>query len=117
MIRKLARSARAERSPNTQRPGVPDGSCVDAEGFVWNAVWEGYRVERWSPEGKLDRVIDVPVKKPTCCAFGGEDLATLFITSSRLGETDDDLRNQPQSGGLFPVQPGAAGCEDQPFAG
>ena len=102
---------------NTQSPGVPDGSCVDAEGFIWNVVWEGYRVERWSPEGKLDRVIDVPVKKPTCCAFGGENLATLFITSSRLGETDDELRNQPQSGGLFQVQPGARGIEDQPFGG
>jgi L-arabinonolactonase len=98
-------------------PGVPDGSCVDAEGCVWNAVWEGYRVERWSPDGRLDRVVEVPVKKPTCCAFGGLDLATLFITSSRLGESDDDLKREPTAGGLFAVKPGIAGLADTPFAG
>lgn len=102
---------------STHPPGMPDGSCVDAEGFLWNAVWEGYRVERWSPKGRLDRVIEVPVLKPTCCAFGGKDLATLFITSSRLGETDEDMNRQPHAGGLFQVRPGVRGIEDQPFAG
>jgi L-arabinonolactonase len=50
-------------------PGLPDGSCVDAEGGVWNAEWEGRRVVRVAPNGRIDRVIDVPVWKPTCCAF------------------------------------------------
>nr|WP_237684178.1 SMP-30/gluconolactonase/LRE family protein [Pseudaminobacter soli] len=102
---------------HTPDPGVPDGSCVDAEGFIWNAIWEGYRVERWSPDGRLDRVIDVPVKKPTCCAFGGEDLATLFITTSRQGETEDDLAREPLAGSLFQVRPGVRGLQDQPFGG
>jgi L-arabinonolactonase len=97
--------------------GVPDGSCVDAEGFIWNAVWEGYRVERRSPDGRLERVVEVPVKKPTCCAFGGSDLATLYITSSRLGETDTDLVREPNAGGLFSARPGLRGIADPPFAG
>ena len=88
----------------TPPPGVPDGSCVDSEGFVWNAVWEGYRVERYAPDGRLDRVIEVPVRKPTCCAFGGKDLSTLFITTSRLGETPEDLAREPLAGALFADQ-------------
>lgn len=98
-------------------PGVPDGSCVDAEGFVWNAVWEGYRVERWSPSGKLDQVIALPVKKPTCCVFGGPDLDTLFITTSRLLETQADLAREPGAGSIFSIKPGVRGVIDQPFAG
>jgi L-arabinonolactonase len=101
----------------TPPPGAPDGSCVDSEGYVWNAVWEGYRVERYSPDGRLDRVIELPVKKPTCCAFGGSDLSTLFITTSRLGESKDELAREPLAGALFAIRPGAVGCEDRPFAG
>jgi L-arabinonolactonase len=97
-------------------PGVPDGSCIDAEGFVWNAVWEGYRVERRAPDGRLDRVVEVPVRKPTCCSFGGRDLDTLFITSSRLGEGEEDLAREPEAGGLFAVRPGVRGVADTPFA-
>jgi L-arabinonolactonase len=96
--------------------GVPDGSCIDAEGFVWNAVWEGYRVERWSPDGRLDRTVEVPVRKPTCCTFGGADLDMLFITSSRLGESEADLAREPAAGGLFAVKPGVRGIPDIPFA-
>ena len=97
--------------------GVPDGSCVDSEGFLWNAVWEGYRVERRAPDGRLDRTIEVPVKKPTCCAFGGDDLATLYITTSRLAETPADLAREPMAGGLFSVWTGIRGGIDMPFAG
>jgi L-arabinonolactonase len=101
----------------TSPPGVPDGSCVDAEGFVWNAVWEGHRVTRYAPDGRVDRVVELPVKKPTCCAFGGADLSTLYITSSQLGETPADLVNQPLAGGLFALRPGVSGIADTPFAG
>lgn len=98
-------------------PGLPDGSCVDAEGGVWNAEWEGRRVVRVAPDGKIDRVIDVPVWKPTCCAFGGPDLDTLFITTSRLMSSEDVLANEPDSGGLFAVKPGIRGVIDAPFNG
>lgn len=97
--------------------GVPDGSCVDSEGFIWNAVWEGYRVERFAPDGRLDRTIEVPVQKPTCVAFGGADLDILFITTSRLGSSTEVLGREPQSGGLFAVRPGVKGLIDAPFAG
>jgi L-arabinonolactonase len=97
--------------------GVPDGSCVDAEGFVWNAVWEGYRVDRFSPDGRLDKTIEVPVRKPTCVAFGGQNLDILFITTSRLGSPSDLLEREPASGGLYAVRPGVKGLIDPPFAG
>ena len=101
---------------HTPQPGVPDGSCVDAEGNVWNAVWEGSRVERWSPDGHITAVIEVPVKKPTCVAFGGPDLDTLFITSSRLGDSPAYLADQPLAGHLFAVKPGVKGLVDADFA-
>lgn len=98
-------------------PGLPDGSCVDAEGGVWNAEWEGHRVVRAAPDGTIDRVIDVPVWKPTCCAFGGANLDTLFITTSRLMSDEEALTKEPSSGGLFAVKPGIFGVIDASFNG
>jgi len=98
-------------------PGLPDGSCVDAEGGVWNAEWEGHRIIRVAPNGEIDRIIDVPVWKPTCCAFGGPDLDTLFVTTSRLLSDEDALTKEPESGGLFAVKPGIRGVIDTPFKG
>lgn len=100
-----------------QEPGFPDGACVDAEGGVWSAEWEGRRVIRVAPTGEIDRVIDIPVWKPTCCAFGGAALDTLYITTSRLFSEDDILKDEPTSGGLFAVKPGFHGLADRPFAG
>lgn len=101
----------------SSEPGLPDGSCVDAEGGVWNAEWEGRRVVRVAPDGQIDKVIDVPVWKPTCCAFGGPDLDTLYITTSRLMSSSDVLEKEPESGGLFAVKPGIIGVIDAPFNG
>lgn len=98
-------------------PGLPDGSCIDAEGGVWNAEWEGRRVVRVAPDGKIDAIIDVPVWKPTCCAFGGPDLDTLYITTSRLMSDQAALEKEPVSGGLFAVKPGFRGVADTPFKG
>jgi len=98
-------------------PGLPDGSCVDAGGGVWNAEWEGRRVVRIAPDGKIDRVIEVPVWKPTCCTFGGPGLDTLFITTSRFMSDADVLEKEPHSGGLFAVKPGFRGVLDAPFGG
>lgn len=98
-------------------PGLPDGSCVDAEGGVWNAEWEGRRVIRVAPDGRIDRIIDLPTWKPTCCAFGGDDLGTLFITTSRLMSDAQALADDPHAGGLFAVRPGVKGVSDTPFNG
>ena len=65
---------------------------------------------------RYDRIA-LPVPKPTCCAFGGPDLATLYITTSRLGMTEDEIARAPLSGGLFAARPGFRGIEDIPFAG
>jgi len=98
-------------------PGLPDGSCVDAEGGVWNAEWEGGRVVRIDPNGQIDTVIEVPACKPTCCAFGGPKLDTLYITTSRLMSDEATLAREPNSGGLFAVKPGFTGLQDTPFGG
>lgn len=101
----------------TGEPGIPDGSCVDAEGYLWNAEWMGRRVIRVAPDGRIDRIVDVPVEKPTCCTFGGADLGTLYITTSRLGSTAQRLAEEPTSGGLFAIRPGVKGLADAPYAG
>ncbi|MDA8803197.1 SMP-30/gluconolactonase/LRE family protein [Amylibacter sp.] len=98
-------------------PGLPDGSCVDAEGGVWNAEWEGRRVVRMAPNGTIDQVIEVPVWKPTCCAFGGPNLDTLFITTSRFMSDEATIIKEPSSGGIFAVKPGIQGVIDTPFKG
>jgi L-arabinonolactonase len=99
------------------QPGLPDGSCVDAEGFVWNAQWNGRRVVRYAPDGRIDRIIDMPVLNPTCVAFGGANLDTLYITTARYRMTADQLAAEPASGALFATRPGVRGLPDAKFAG
>lgn len=98
-------------------PGLPDGSCTDAEGGVWNAAWEGGQVIRIAPDGTISHRIALPVPKATCCAFGGAALDILFMTTSRLGSSDRDLAAAPRAGALFAVRPGVKGLPDTPFAG
>jgi len=100
-----------------RRRGIPDGSCVDEEGCVWSAEWDGSAVVRWTPEGEIDRVIELPVPRPTCPAFGGPDLDTLYITTARLWMSEDEVAKAPLSGALFAIRPGVRGVLDAPFAG
>jgi sugar lactone lactonase YvrE len=101
-------------------PGHPDGMCVDSAGRVLTALWGGWGVEIYSPDGNLEGRIDVPVPQASCCAFGGADFKTLFITSARIGLTADALRDAPLSGAVFAVEmdipgmPGAACRPDSP---
>ncbi len=90
----------------------PDGSGIDAEGLLWNAQWRAWRVQRYRADGTVERSVAVPVKNPTCVAFGGPALDHLYIISSRLDHTDDELRNTPQAGGLFVCAPGVAGLQE-----
>lgn len=94
------------------RPGLPDGSAVDAEGFVWNAVWGGGAVIRLDPDGKVEREIRLPVSNPTCAAFGGEDLGTLFITTARFGLPPESLAREPLAGRMFACRPGVVGLPE-----
>ena len=86
---------------------TPDGGAVDAEGYLWNAQWGGARVVRYAPDGRIDRIVPMPVNQPTSCAFGGDDLEILYVTSA-WGELSDGAR-QAQPGGLFAFRPGVAG--------
>ena len=95
--------------------GVPDGSCVDAEGYLWNARWDGACVVRFTPEGKVDIVVDLPVGRVTSCAFGGPDLADLYITTGRYGMSDAELAAAPESGNLFVCRPGVKGLAAPEF--
>ncbi|MDR3527471.1 MAG: SMP-30/gluconolactonase/LRE family protein [Rhizomicrobium sp.] len=63
----------------------PDGACVDAEGYLWSAMWGGDCIVRYAPDGRIDRVLEVPVCQPTCVTFGGPNRELLFVTSARLG--------------------------------
>jgi L-arabinonolactonase len=99
------------------RPGIPDGSCIDAEGCIWNAEWDGSAVVRWTPDGRIDRVVELPVPRPTCVTFGGADYATLYITTARASLSEAQLAKAPLSGGLFALRPGVKGVADSPFAG
>lgn len=79
----------------------PDGSTVDAENYLWSAEWGGRRLVRYSPEGEENFVLPTTVSQPTCMAFGGDDMNILFVTSARIGLSDEALAAQPEAGNLF----------------
>jgi len=81
----------------------PDGSAIDVDGYLWNAQWAGSRVVRYAPDGTIDRVVSLPVSRPTSCAFGGPDLRTLYVTTARQGLSDAALDRQPMAGSLFAI--------------
>lgn len=94
--------------------GRPDGSTLDAEGMLWIAMFEGGCVTRWNPAtGELLETIRLPVSRVTSCAFGGPDLRTLFITTSRHALPPEKLEQQPLAGRLFEVRPGSCGLVAQ----
>ena len=94
-------------------PGRPDGAAVDADGCYWICGNDAGLIHRFTPEGKLDRSLAVPVKKPAMCAFGGENLDTLFVTSIRPGGVD--LSDQPLAGGVFALRTGFCGIAEPKF--
>lgn len=89
--------------------GTPDGLTVDADGCVWVAMWGGGVLRRFTPSGKQDAVLPVPVSQPTSCAFGGRDLAELYVTTARKGLSDAALATQPLAGRLLRFRPGPIG--------
>ncbi|MFY1975469.1 SMP-30/gluconolactonase/LRE family protein [Achromobacter dolens] len=93
-------------------PGAPDGSCVDAEGFLWNAEWGGSRVVRYFPDGTVSRVLLSPARQTTCPAFGGSDLGTLYCTSARVGLSKPGSAD----GALLAAPPAARSLPESRFA-
>jgi sugar lactone lactonase YvrE len=94
-------------------PGRPDGAAVDEDGCYWICGNDAGLIHRFTPQGKLDQSLAVPVKKPAMCAFGGADMKTLFVTSIRPDNTD--LSDQPFAGSLFALRPGVRGIEEPVF--
>ena len=97
--------------------GRPDGSCVDADGGLWNAEYGNWRLVRYTPAGKIDRVIPMPVANPTCCCFGGKDFDTLYVTTATQRLTPEDLAKQPLAGSVLAVRPGVRGLPEARFGG
>jgi len=91
--------------------GIPDGACVDGDGYLWNARWGAGAVARIAPDGSLDRVLRLPVSQPTSCCFGDRDRRTLYITSARFGLSAEQLRSEPHAGGVFSIRLDVPGIE------
>jgi sugar lactone lactonase YvrE len=94
--------------------GEPDGLVVDAEGCLWVALWNGWAVRRYAPDGTHLGTVDIPVARVTKPAFGGEDLTDLYVTTAAPDDPDGE---QPHAGGIFRLRPGVAGLAPNPFAG
>ena len=92
--------------------GRPDGACIDAEGFYWVAVVDGWRLDRFSPDGRLDRSLAVPFQKPSCPGFGGENLSQLYVTSISQGSSTPLEPDQPDAGKLIALEPGCQGVKE-----
>ena len=97
--------------------GLPDGTTVDAEGFVWNANMFGGRVTRYDPLGGVDRIVELPCLPVSSCGFGGADLGTLYITTGRNRLSEDQLAEQPLAGSLFAFDAGVKGLPEPYFGG
>lgn len=108
------------RRPFMHKPdatGVPDGLIVDADGFVWNGWFGGWRLERHDPGGRLERTVEMPMESPTSLAFGGDALDTLYVTSASRDLSEEELAAQPLAGKLVRFLPGVRGREAYRFRG
>ena len=97
-------------------PGLADGSSVDSEGCVWNAQWGGAKLVRYSHDGTTMQEIKLPISNPTCVAFGGSNLKTLYITSATFGLTDAQRALEPHAGSVFSVDLPVSGLPEPRFA-
>lgn len=96
--------------------GFPDGMTIDEDNMLWVGMWNGNAVIRFNPlTGKIDRKIEVPAHNITSCAFGGEDLDILYITTARVDMTDEELVKYPLSGSIFKVNPEVKGVKSTFF--
>ena len=89
--------------------GAPDGLTIDEDDHVWCAIWDGASVRRYTPDGRLERTIQLPVRRPTSCIFGGADLGTLFVTTARVASRSHSGFPGTLAGSLFALEPGTAG--------
>ena len=91
--------------------GLPDGSAMDSEGYLWNCRYYGNCVVRVAPDGRIDRVVEMPVQNITTCCFGGEDLTTLYVTTASAHAPLGDRL----AGSLFSIRTGVKGQPENRF--
>ena len=96
---------------------IADGMTVDSEGYIWVCVYGSGLVRRYDPEGGTDLEVRLPVSNVTSCAFGGPDLGDLYITTAAYMMSEEELREQPQSGGIFRARTGHTGMLPHNFRG
>ncbi len=109
-------SARRRLITIAPEEGLPDGMTVDEEGGLWVALHGSGSVRRYTPDGRVDRVVRVPPTMVTCCAFGGPHLTDLYITTMSYGMSEEAKRAQPLAGALFRCRPGVRGRPPNRFA-
>jgi sugar lactone lactonase YvrE len=97
--------------------GVPDGAAVDDEGCYWLTQPPAARVVRYTPKGRIDRVLEMPVSQPTCVAFGGPRMTTLYITTASYRMPAAKRAEEPLAGSLFALEVGVSGPADARFGG
>ena len=96
-------------------PGGPDGAAIDTEGCLWSAQFDGGCIVRYAPDGRVDRVLRLPVTKPTSCGFGGPGYRQLFVTTATRGLGEEELRAEPLAGRVLVLDAGVAGLPPVPF--
>jgi len=84
--------------------GFPDGSCIDSEGYLWNAQWAGSKVVRYQPNGEIDYILKTDVSQPSCVAIGGPNMDLLFVTSAKQGLNKTQLKQDDKAGHVFVYQ-------------
>jgi L-arabinonolactonase len=99
----------------TPEGALPDGATVDADGCVWSAQWGASRVVRYTPQGQIDRIIEVPACQPTCVCFAGPDLDVLCVTSASEGLDAASLQSEPHAGAVFLYRTGVQGLPEPEY--
>ncbi len=110
-------SNRREVARPSEEIGRPDGGATDVEGYYWSAGISAGVLNRWAPDGSLDRQISLPCVAPTCPCFGGPELKTLYVTSLRHGVPAEKLEAKPLSGGIFAIDVDVPGVPVAKFKG
>jgi L-arabinonolactonase len=100
-----------------ENEGFPDGLTVDADGCIWNAHYNGWRISRYTPNGKSDRIVRMPVQHVTSLTFGGSDFRTLYVTSACLRLNDEQRAAQPTAGHVFALDVQTQGLPEPLFTG
>ena len=96
-------------------PGGPDGATLDAEGYLWSAQFDGGCLVRYAPDGRIDRVVRVPVTQADVVRFGGPGYRELYVTTATRGLSDEDLQAEPLAGRVLVLDVGVAGVPPVPF--